>query len=137
MENEKFDLVLEKMEEITNSVCGLSKQFDGLEKRFDGLENKVDSLSVVVKEHGDKIDYLGKLISNNTSRIERLEETTRRQGVFMENILVKVVDSINNYIDLERETMRPIRDTYVNNENRQMELEARVMRLEKKADITA
>lgn len=55
-ENEKLDLLLQKVDGIGKKVDGIEKKVDGIEKKVDGIEKKVNGLE-------NKVDGLEKKVT--------------------------------------------------------------------------
>lgn len=95
-DNEKLDLILEKVISLDEKVDNLTVRMDNLTERVDNLTERVDSLT-------ERVDNLTERMDNIESDIHEIKQKTDRIDLTLENeIRVNIQRIAEGHLDLSR-----------------------------------
>lgn len=84
-QDEKLDLMLQKLLCIETKVDSLEMKVDSLETKVDSLETKVDSLEI-------RIDSLEKKVDSNYIELKEMDEAILNEVVRVHHILLRHIN---------------------------------------------
>ena len=117
-ENEKLDLILqkisgldEKVEGIDKRVSGLDEKVEGIDKRVSGLDEKVEGIDKRVSGLDEKMDGIDKRVSSLETDMKEVRQQVTKTNLVLENeIRVNIQRVAEGHLDLSRnlhDAMRP------------------------------
>lgn len=117
-ENEKLDLILqkisgldEKVEGIDKRVSGLDEKVEGIDKRVSSLEGKLEGIDKRVSGLDEKMDGIDKRVSSLETDMKEVRQQVTKTNLVLENeIRVNIQRVAEGHLDLSRnlhDAMRP------------------------------
>lgn len=103
-ENEKLDLILQK-------ISGLDEKVEGIDKRVSGLEGKLEGIDKRVSGLDEKMDGIDKRVSSLETDMKEVRQQVTKTNLVLENeIRVNIQRVAEGHLDLSRnlhDAMRP------------------------------
>lgn len=103
-ENEKLDLILQK-------ISGLDEKVEGIDKRVSGLDEKVEGIDKRVSGLDEKVEGIDKRVSSLETDMKEVRQQVTKTNLVLENeIRVNIQRVAEGHLDLSRnlhDAMRP------------------------------
>ena len=96
-------IVLEKFDDLSSKITGLSEEVHELKEKVNNLDEKVDNLDEKVNSNTNSIINLSKKIENNTTLINNLSKKVENNTTLINNLSKKVEQQGLNFAKFEND----------------------------------